>query len=354
MTNVTTGTTTSAQIVPTFASAIGGKPATCCDARTLHGYLGNARQFADWFKQRIEQYGFEDGKDYAIASQICEAKRGGQNRTDYHLSLNMAKELSMVENNEQGKTARRYFLECERRALEAAGQAVPASHTDTLLPSEQQTLSELVHKRVAGVDAALQGKALAEIWSRLHHKFRVAKYSQLARTQLADAIAYVCAMEVRSLPTAKPQAEGERLSANDWRNLKSVVWHASRGFRYESAWTQAVWFYLRRALGVPAPQQYCVDHLPRLAAELQSVLAATEQVHLMMIRIEKEAARRIFRSGECAEAVVAEIERQAAAQMNEYHQHKLPSYMAKDIAAITQRAPSHYDHGGDETPIAFA
>lgn len=44
--------------------------------------------------------------------------RGGNKKetTDYHLTLDMAKELSMVENNEQGRAARRYFIECERRA----------------------------------------------------------------------------------------------------------------------------------------------------------------------------------------------------------------------------------------------
>jgi hypothetical protein len=42
------------------------------------------------------------------------------------------------------------------------------------------------------------GKVRAEIWSRVHRKFRVAKYNQLARTQLSDAILYVTSMEVRT------------------------------------------------------------------------------------------------------------------------------------------------------------
>ncbi|WP_240536708.1 phage antirepressor KilAC domain-containing protein [Bartonella sp. WD12.1] len=42
--------------------------------------------------------------------------RGGHNRKEYHLTLDMAKELAMVERNEKGKQARQYFIECERKA----------------------------------------------------------------------------------------------------------------------------------------------------------------------------------------------------------------------------------------------
>lgn len=65
----------------------------------------------------------------------------------------------------------------------------------TLTASEQQTLSEIVARRAN--ECADIGKAKAEIWSRVHRKFRVAKYNQLPREQLADAIAYVMQMEIK-------------------------------------------------------------------------------------------------------------------------------------------------------------
>lgn len=79
--------------------------------------------------------------------------------------------------------------------------------TETLTPSEQQTLSEIAHRR-AEAYGELQGKVLAQIWSRVHRKFRVSKYSLLPRTQLADAILYVTQMNIRLgkanvLPEAK-------------------------------------------------------------------------------------------------------------------------------------------------------
>lgn len=212
MTDITTGTT--AHIIPTFTSIIGGIPALCCDARTLHAYLGNGDMFSNWFKARVEKYGFEEGKDYAIAlgnskakfaSQICETKnfasgiseaknkgRGGHNRTDYHLSLNMAKELSMVENNEQGKTARRYFLECERKALEAVGQAEQKPFVvqpGDLLSGPQQlalrTMLESNVKRLLSLDK--QGEAMKKGWSKLKAHFGVS-YRKIPSSQFHEAL----------------------------------------------------------------------------------------------------------------------------------------------------------------------
>ena len=85
------------------------------DARELHEFLGNKRQFADWIKQRINQYGFIENEDFSI-SQICE--KGGRPRTDYIITVDMAKQLSMVENNEKGNQARKYFIQCEKKLKE--------------------------------------------------------------------------------------------------------------------------------------------------------------------------------------------------------------------------------------------
>ena len=116
------------QLVRVFSGLIGGVSAQVVDGRELHSFLKNGKQFADWIKHRISQYGFEENQDFvsfspksekhaAIASPRSEAKRGGHNRVDYHFTLDMAKELSMVENNEKGRMARRYFIDMERKAL---------------------------------------------------------------------------------------------------------------------------------------------------------------------------------------------------------------------------------------------
>jgi hypothetical protein len=84
----------------------------------------------------------------------------------------------------------------------------PNNRTDgTLIPSEQQTLSEIVMRKAETVPKELIGKALAEIWSRVHRKFRVSKYEQLPRTQLTDAALYVMQMQLRTGGKALPKED---------------------------------------------------------------------------------------------------------------------------------------------------
>ncbi len=72
--------------------------------------------FSDWIKARIVKYEFLQGVDFIAPEKkgAQESTTYGQGRIDYFISLDMAKELSMVENNAQGKIARRYFIECEK------------------------------------------------------------------------------------------------------------------------------------------------------------------------------------------------------------------------------------------------
>ena len=85
-------------------------------ARELHQFLENKRQFTDWIKQRIEQYWFVENQDFEVIHNFEKNPDGGRPTTEYALSIDMAKELSMVENNEKGRMARKYFIECEKKA----------------------------------------------------------------------------------------------------------------------------------------------------------------------------------------------------------------------------------------------
>ena len=103
------------QIIPIGKSDFAGCPKQTVNARELHAFLENRDHFSTWIKDRISQYGFVENQDFVIASGNSEAIRGGHNRLDYFLSLDMAKELSMVERNAKGKQARQYFIDCEKR-----------------------------------------------------------------------------------------------------------------------------------------------------------------------------------------------------------------------------------------------
>lgn len=120
--------------IPVTMSNIGGKETQSVSGRKLHTFLAVGRDFTTWMKARIKQYGFVKGVDYVIVEDLSTPKRGSaksrqQVEHDYTLSLNMGKELSMVERNEQGKMARQYFIDCEERLRHVA----PEEHEVVLL-----------------------------------------------------------------------------------------------------------------------------------------------------------------------------------------------------------------------------
>lgn len=88
-------------------------------ARELHKFLESKQDFSTWIKNRIEKYDLVENQDYATAPQIYgTANRGYSTRLEYALTIDAAKELSMVEGNERGKLARKYFIACEKRLKE--------------------------------------------------------------------------------------------------------------------------------------------------------------------------------------------------------------------------------------------
>lgn len=85
------------------------------DARELHEFLEVKDDFSTWIKRRIEKYGFIAGTDFSANPG---KSTGGRPSIEYELTMTMAKELCMVENNEKGQQARRYFIDCEEQLKE--------------------------------------------------------------------------------------------------------------------------------------------------------------------------------------------------------------------------------------------
>ncbi|ADO83727.1 antA/AntB antirepressor family protein [Ilyobacter polytropus] len=96
-------------------------------ARELHEFLEVKRVFTSWIKERIEKYKFEENLDFTTLwndtkSGVVVKFNGNKHsmvqkgyKLDYIITLNMAKELSMIENNEKGRQARKYFIQCEEQ-----------------------------------------------------------------------------------------------------------------------------------------------------------------------------------------------------------------------------------------------
>jgi anti-repressor protein len=109
------------------------------NARELHAFLEVGTQFKDWITRRIEDYGFTVGIDFC---SFLSESTGGRPSIEYHITLDMAKELSMVERNAKGKEARQYFIDCEKQAI-ASTPKLPVSYVEALeclVASEKEKL----------------------------------------------------------------------------------------------------------------------------------------------------------------------------------------------------------------------
>lgn len=110
--------------------------------RALHEFLGIGRDYTNWFKD-MAGYGFTAGQDFTpISAQTSSA--GGRPRQDHILTLDMAKELSMIQRTERGRQARAYFLECEKRVHQA-----PALSEEELVHQALQ----ITHRKVQELEA---------------------------------------------------------------------------------------------------------------------------------------------------------------------------------------------------------
>ena len=96
------------------------------NARELHAFLEVKTRFNDWIANRISEFGFTENKDFVSLTENL--VRGGKQNV-FHISIDMAKELSMLERNDKGKQARLYFIECERMAK---AKQVPQSFAEAL------------------------------------------------------------------------------------------------------------------------------------------------------------------------------------------------------------------------------
>ncbi|WP_308028078.1 antA/AntB antirepressor family protein [Neisseria bergeri] len=108
-------------LIPTVSGSLDGQTQALVNARDLHQFLESKQHFADWIKNRINEYGFTQDVDFLGVHTVMSTEAGFFGRrektvTDYHLSLDMAKELCMVERNDKGRQARRYFIEMEKQA----------------------------------------------------------------------------------------------------------------------------------------------------------------------------------------------------------------------------------------------
>ncbi|MEB4894889.1 antA/AntB antirepressor family protein [Bacillus thuringiensis] len=96
------------EMLPVYQNENGEK---FVNARELHEQMLVGKVFAAWIQERIEKYGFIEREDFFPVSE----KTNGRPKVEYWLTLDTAKEVAMVQNNEAGRAIRKYFIEVEKR-----------------------------------------------------------------------------------------------------------------------------------------------------------------------------------------------------------------------------------------------
>jgi phage anti-repressor protein len=200
-------------LIPTFNAVINDEPAQLCNARELHTNLQIGRDFVTWIKERIEHYGFVEGEDFILCSPNPGSKkgRGGHNRTDYHLTLDMAKELAMIENNDIGREIRRYLIRLEKKV--AASLLLPAIINRVQLGEMSQRMA----------DRFPDGKDKPYAWSRFNNHFRLASYKDLPAGKFDEALAYIDQMPTKDKKQLAVTVNTENASISDADILRAAT-----------------------------------------------------------------------------------------------------------------------------------
>ena len=120
------------ELIPLHSQTIDGNAVETVNARELHTFLGVQTRFNDWITTRISEYEFVENQDYVRFTENSVKPQGGRPSIEYYTTLDMAKELAMVERNEKGKQARKYFIECERKLRETQAKLAPKTYVEAL------------------------------------------------------------------------------------------------------------------------------------------------------------------------------------------------------------------------------
>lgn len=182
--------------------AIGDSVVQTVNARDLHAFLGVGRDFSNWVKDRIAAYAFNEHSDFEIfedlsSPNLVSAKSRAQTTKEYALTLDMAKELAMVERNEKGKQVRRYFIECERKAKDAARAKAEIDFSDPII--------------LLGTFKHLQGQV-----ERANAKIAVLQPQADALSRIAIADGSLCVTDAAKTLQMRPSDLFKWLQTHDW------------------------------------------------------------------------------------------------------------------------------------------
>ncbi|MBV0929671.1 antA/AntB antirepressor family protein [Lentilactobacillus sp. IMAU92037] len=116
------------ELIKTFKQNDGS---VAVDGRDLHDFLEVKERYNDWFRD-MQKYGFTENVDFISFTGKKVKPQGGRPQVNHALTLDMAKELSMIQRTDRGKQARQYFIAMEKQAKAQPQLPLPKDYPSAL------------------------------------------------------------------------------------------------------------------------------------------------------------------------------------------------------------------------------
>lgn len=199
-------------------STIGSEQVNSVNAKEIHEYLGVKTHFTTWIKRAIEKYDFEEHLDFSILK--TRNPGGGNSILHYIVTLDMAKELSMLENSPKGKETRKFFISFEKKATSTiksqntqiqllqqmldqvaiADQRITKIESNMRLENwQEKKLQEIKNKKVYALaikhdfldDSAMIKKIHSRTWKAFKNRFSIPRYNELPMCEFNNGVDFI-------------------------------------------------------------------------------------------------------------------------------------------------------------------
>ena len=143
--------------------------------RQLHEALDVKTKYADWFNRMID-YGFAENQDFLLLKNEQQTGRGGHNKVDHIIKLDMAKEIAMIQRTERGKQVRQYFIQVEK----------DFNSPEKIMARALLMADKKVHQLEAKIEADRPKVLFAEAVSASHSSILVGELAKLLKQNGVD------------------------------------------------------------------------------------------------------------------------------------------------------------------------
>lgn len=136
--------------------------------RQLHEALEVKTPYSMWFDRMVE-YGFTENQDFLLNNFVKQTGRGGHNKVDHVIKLDMAKEIAMIQRTDRGKQVRQYFIQVEK----------DFNSPDKIMARALLMADKKVHKLEAQIEADKPKVLFADAVSASHTSILVGDLAKL-------------------------------------------------------------------------------------------------------------------------------------------------------------------------------